>query len=217
MTDENVFVIRRFGYEDRRDVRRICCETAFMQDPSSIFFADDEIFADALTLYFTDYEPESCLVLEHGGRVAGYLIGTKNIKVANKIFMRNILFGLLRKALLRGALVKKKNIIFFFHVLKSIIKLEFRMPDFSKGYPATLHINIDKDYRAQGFGSQLVAAYLQYLKTEKVPGVHFATMSDKAMAFFAKQGFSLLFQGRRSYFKYILHKENPIYIFGMRL
>jgi len=217
MADENVVVIRRFSYTDRQDVRRICCETAFIEEPSSIFFEDDEIFADALTLYFTDYEPESCLVLVHGGRVAGYLIGAKNIKVENKIFMRNILSGLLCKALLRGALVKKRNIIFFFHILKSIIKLEFRMPDFSKDYPATLHINIDKDYRAQGFGPQLIAAYLEYLKKEKVTGVHFATMSDKARVFFAKQGFSLLFQGRRSYFKYILHKESPIYIFGMRL
>ncbi|MCX5702423.1 MAG: GNAT family N-acetyltransferase [Candidatus Omnitrophica bacterium] len=209
--------IRKFRYGDRRDIRRICCETALMGQASSIFFEDDEIFADALTLYFTDYEPESSFVAEAKGNVVGYLVGSKSIKTMEKIFLRRIFSPLLSKSLLRGTLIKKKNISLFLGVLRSIIKREFRMPEFSKEYPATLHINIDKDYRGRGFGSRLIADYLTYLQREGAIGVHFATISRKASIFFAKEGFNLLYEGKRSYFKHVLREDVLIHIYGKKL
>jgi mRNA interferase MazF len=89
--------------------------------------------------------------------------------------------------------------------------------DFSKEYPATLHINVGKDFRQQNIGSRLMSAYLDYLSKEKVTGVSLATMSDKAAGFFKKQGFNLLHTGKRSYLRYLLHEDLPIYIFGKRL
>lgn len=217
MAHEQTVIIRKFQNDDREDVRRICCETALIGQPSSFFFEDDAIFADALTKYFTDYEPESCFVAGSDGEVVGYLTGAKNIKVMDKIFLHKIAFGLLYKALLRGTLTKKKNVFFFFYLLRSFIKLEFRMPDFSKKYPATLHININKDYRGKGIGSRLIADYLIYLRRESIPGVHFATMSRQASKFFTKQGFDLLYEGKRSYLKHVLLEDILLRIYGKKL
>jgi hypothetical protein len=91
------------------------------------------------------------------------------------------------------------------------------MPDFSLDYPACLHINLEKNWRNLKIGSRLISIYLDYLAKSKIAGVHLATFSSKASSFFRAQGFNLLHKGRRSYFRHILHKDVPIYIFGQRL
>ncbi|MCX5657255.1 MAG: hypothetical protein NTZ48_03390 [Candidatus Omnitrophica bacterium] len=88
------------------------------------------------------------------------------------------------------------------------------MPDFSVDYPAVLHINLDKDYRNLNIGSRLIAIFMDYLARNKVSGVRLATMSDKSAVFFKKQGFNLLYQARRTYFRNLLGKDISVYIYG---
>ena len=216
LKNDPALAIRKYNPNDRPAVRRICCATALMGEPSAIFFNDDEIFADALTAYFTDYEPGSCFVAEYDNNVIGYLLGAKDVRHMDKIFADKIAAPLLIKVLRRGALIRKKNVKFLSRVLLSLVKGEFKGPAFSKDYPATLHINIVKECRMAGIGSKLINAYLDYLRAQEVKGVHLATMSDKAGQFFKRQNFQLLFQGERSYFRYFLDKNVPIYIYGMQ-
>ena len=210
-------IIRKFTEADREDVRRISRETAFLGLPSGIFFEDDEVLSDALTLYFTDYEPGSCFVAVEQGKVMGYLIGTKDAKVAEKITSQKINLRLFRKALERGLFFKKNTLRFFIHVLMSLLKGEFNNPDFSKQYPAMLHINIDKDFRGRSVGRRLIEAYLSFLKNEGIGGVHFGTVSEEAKNFFLKLGFETLFKGRRTYLRYYSGKDLPYYIFGKKI
>jgi len=217
MESESAVAIRKYRNEDRAAIRRISCMTALMGEPSSIFFDDDEVFADALTIYFTDYEPESCFVAECDNKVIGYLLGAKDTKRMDKTFADRIVPPLLIKALQRGIFFRMKNTKFLFHVFISLVKGEFTAPSFSKDYPAVLHINILKEYRAQGIGSQLINVYLDYLNGQVAKGAHLATMSDKASQFFKKQNFQLLFQGERSYLRYFLGKNIPIYIYGIQI
>lgn len=209
--------IRRYCKEDREFVRNIAWDTAFIGEPADIFFSGRNILADFLTLYFTDFEPESCFVAENQGKVVGYLMGAKSKSVLSGIFQFKIIPCLLIRAILGGEFFKKKNIIFSFNCLFSFFMQEFNMPDFSKEYPATLHINIDKGFRNLKLGSRLMSAYLNFLTENKIPGVSLATLSKEAAGFFQNQGFSLLYKGRRSYFRYLLHMDLPIYIYGKRL
>ncbi|MBF0123520.1 MAG: GNAT family N-acetyltransferase [Candidatus Omnitrophica bacterium] len=217
LATDPVFIIRKYDARDRSMVRQICCQTALMGEPSVIFFDDDEIFADALTLYFTDYESGSCFVAEYENRVVGYLLGSNNMKRMDQMTVKKIVLPLLIKALRRGTLLHKKNMAFLFHIFLSLVKGEFKAPIFLIDYPATLHINIIQEYRALGVGSKLIRAYLDYLKEEGAKGVHFATMSEKACPFFKKNSFQLLFQGHRSYFRYFLGKDILLSIYGMRI
>lgn len=217
MPVESVINIRKFEAKDRQDIRRIVHDAAFMGEPASVFFDAREAMSDALTLYFTDYEPESCFVVDAGNKVVGCLIGTKDKIAAEKLISAKIGFRLLWDALISGAFLKKKNIVFIYNALLSMIKGEFRMPDFAKEYPAILHINIDKEYRGLGIGTRLIEAYLSYLRQKGVFAVHLATMSEKATQFFTKQGFVLLFSGKRSYFRHIIGKDVPLYVYGKKL
>jgi alpha-1,6-mannosyltransferase len=70
--------IRKFQSQDRAAVRRICCETGFLGSPIDAIFEDRETFADLLTSYYTDVEPESLLILLCGGEVCGYLCGCRH-------------------------------------------------------------------------------------------------------------------------------------------
>jgi GNAT superfamily N-acetyltransferase len=214
MTENPAVIIRKFRKNDREDLRRICYSTGFLGNPVSAFLDGDEIFADAITLYFTDYEPGSCFVAESQGKVIGYIIGAKD---ARRVCRPGILLRIFAKIILSAALLKPKNAIFIRNFLVSLFKGEFSEPDFSREYPATLHISIQGGQRGANIGARLVDAYLGYLKEEGVRGVHFATMSERASNFFSKQGFKLLYKGKRSYFNYILHKDLPLYIYGKRL
>ncbi len=210
-------IIRRYKDQDRSFIRNIAWDTAFIGDSASIFFSSKDILADFLTSYFTDYEPESCFVAEHGGKVVGYLIGAKSVRKLNRIFQLKILLRLLGRFIFKGVLFKKKDTVFILNCLMSLLRQEFKMPDFLNDYPATLHINLDKDWRNLHAGSRLISAYLDYLTEEQIKGVHLATMSSNAAEFFKKQGFVLLYEGKRSYYRYLLHKDIPIYILGKKL
>jgi len=209
--------IRKFELKDRPAIRKISHDTALMGDSAALFFDGEEIISDALTLYFTDYEPESCFVAEADAGVVGFLLGAKDKLSADKVLRARISLGLFWKTLKNGTWLKKKNLIFLAGFLRELIGGGFRDPDFSRQYPATLHINIQADSRGANIGSQLMRAYLDYLKSENIRGVHLATMSEKAANFFSQQGFSLLYKGKRSYFRSALHKDVPLYIYGKKL
>ncbi|MFA5090097.1 MAG: GNAT family N-acetyltransferase [Candidatus Omnitrophota bacterium] len=216
MPGQNI-IIRKFEPRDKDEVRRIIHDTAFMGEPAGVFFQGEKIISDSLTLYFTDYEPQSCFVAEADGKVAGCLIGTKNKAASEKVIKDKIAPYLLWEALRSGVLFKKKNIMFIINCLSSLIKGEFKMSDFTIVYPATFHINVKAGFRGVKLGSRLIEAYERYLREEDITGVHLATMSDAAAKFFFRHGFQLLHRGRRSYFRHILHRDVPLYIYGKKL
>ena len=209
--------IRKFKTQDRAAVRQIVYDTAFMGSSAGLFFQGQEVISDALSLYFTDYESDSCFVAEINLKVVGYLIGARNKINAEAIFSRQLAPALFFKALKFGIFLKIKNLVFIFSCLKDLLINGIKTPDFNQKYPATFHINIQDGFRRQNIGALLVSAYLNYLKTEGVLGVHLATMSVSAANFFLSQGFVQLYKGKRSYFRDILHRDVPLYIFGKLL
>jgi GNAT superfamily N-acetyltransferase len=209
-------LIRKFESKDRDAVRRISCETAFQEADRQGFIDDDEVLADALTVYYTDYEPESCFVAVAHDQVIGYIIGTKNVARMERIFSKQILPKLLIKAFKRGFFLKSKTWRLFFNVIKSGLKGEFYAPHFSAEYPAMLHINIDKDYRGRQVGKRLINCYLEFIKYQGIAGVHFGTVSEGAKAFFLKAGLKVLHKSNRSYLKYKTKKIVQFYILGKK-
>jgi hypothetical protein len=69
--------IRSYRPGDRAAVRRICADTGFLGRPIDPVFEDRELFADYLTGYYLDYEPDAVLVCEVDGEVMGYLMGSR--------------------------------------------------------------------------------------------------------------------------------------------
>src|SRR5207302_10591938 len=74
---EKEFTIRSYRPTDRCAVRRRCCQTGFLGEPIDPVYQDHVLFADFLTSYYTDKEPESSFVLEIDGEIRGYLLGSR--------------------------------------------------------------------------------------------------------------------------------------------
>ena len=95
MGREHSFEIRSYRSSDREAVRRLCCETGFLGAPIDPVYQDRELFADFLTTYYTDHEPESSFVIDSGGELHGYLLGSRK-PLLNQLyaFQQNIVLGI---------------------------------------------------------------------------------------------------------------------------
>ena len=209
------FLIRSYQPSDRQRLRKISYETAFFDQPQK-FSDDEEIISDALTIYFTDFTPESCWVVCLGQEVIGYLIGTRDVIRMKSVFIQKIGPCLFLKALRKGYFLKGKSFHFCFRAFKSLIKGEFRVPNFSNEYPAAFHVNITGPFRGSHLGTELVEHFCDYLKKNRIHGVQISTMSDKAKSFYEKLGFGTLYAGRRSFLHYQMGFDVPIYILGKK-
>ena len=209
-------IIRPFRPEDRAVVRHICYETSFLERPQ-LFIQDPDIVADVLTAYSTDYEPEECLVAECDGGVVGYLVGTRDLNRMNQVFFRKMLMPLLWRTLKRGVFLKAQAWQFLWSALKCVLKGDFRFPDFSRQYPASLHINVNKEFHGLNIGKKLIEHYLNHLKTQKVPGVLVSVMTKQGRDFFLHNDFQVLVQTTRSLFCYRLGFDIPQYLLGKKI
>lgn len=217
MNSTNHIVIRDYNPSHRAAIRRITFDTAFLGESAGIFFDDEEILCDVLSIYFTDYELQSCFVAMLEGKVVGYVFGTKNIAGMNRIFSLKILMRLAQKAIRRGTLCSRKIQEFLMHCGFSFLRGELFTPDFSREYPATFHINIAHSFRGLHIGSKLIAHFFNYLSDDNIPGVHCSTMSENAKNFFVRMGFKILFETKRTFWKHYAGESLTYYVLGKKL
>ncbi len=208
--------VRNYRTEDRKAVREISLESSILGESRKTVF-DDEIIADMLTFYFTDYEPQSCFIAEKDNRVIGYVMGAKDIRKMRRVMNRKILPGLLKNILYKGLLFRRNNFKLIKNILNSYFKGEFKLPDFSQNYPATLHVNITTEYRGHHSGSLLVNKFLEHLKENNIQGIHFGVLSESAKRFFLKLDFDILFEGKYTFLHYLTGETLPHYIMGKKL
>jgi ribosomal protein S18 acetylase RimI-like enzyme len=158
MKDENALVIRSYRPSDRDAVRRLCCQTGFLGEPIDPVYQDRELFADFLTTYYTDHEPESSFVLELGGEISGYLLGSRR-PLFNQLysFQQNLVLGF--RALLRYRRYNDRSRRFVLWVLshgwREVPAAPRRTPHF--------HINLLPEARKMSTTRALMSAYLSYL------------------------------------------------------
>ncbi|MEI8012430.1 MAG: GNAT family N-acetyltransferase [Candidatus Omnitrophota bacterium] len=208
------YIIRPYLVSDRSMVRQIAFDTAFMGASADIFFEGREFLQDALTRYFTDYEPDSAWVAETKEGIVGYIIGAKNETRMNQIFLAKIVPDLLIIALQQALFFRLKNLKLLKGIVSSLLHGEFYAPSFTKKYPAVLHINLKSDYRGQGIGYALMQVLINDYMQAGIHGVHLATMSSAGAEFFQKNGFNIIFKSKRSYLNNYTSQDIPLYILG---
>jgi len=215
MNDVTEVKIRSYQEEDRKAIREISIQSSIFGEYRNAVF-DDEILADLLTSYFTDCEPTSSFVAEKGVCIIGYLLGTKDTRKMHKVLKQKIIPLVAKDLLHKGRLFQKKNLLLIKNIMFSYLKGEFKVPDFTHEYPATLHVNIVSQFRGQNVGSFLVNHFLNFLKKERVPGVHFGVLSEKAKKFFLNLDFEVLFIGKYTFLNYLTEENLPHYIMGKK-
>jgi hypothetical protein len=208
MSDEKPHTIRSYRPSDRDAIRELCCETGFLGAPIDPVYEDRQLFADFLTTYYTDWEPESSFVIEKDGEIRGYLLGSRR-PLRNQLysFWQNI--SLFLKALTRYFRYSKASRRFVLWILmngwREVPAAPRRVPHF--------HINLLPDARKMSTTRALMSAYLSYLYRcgeKRVYGQIVTFESRRGEQMFERYGFKVL--NRAEITKYKAFYPQSVYL-----
>lgn len=201
-------IIRPYRPSDRGAVRNLCCETGYLGKAIDPVFEDRELFADYLTGFYTDWEPESTFVLEQDGEVKGYLMGSRRpfLQQFYNFFLNLSLFA---RGIFRYPRYNKASRAFVRWILlnawREVPAAPRRMPHF--------HFNMLPE--AQGFGTarEILVQFLKHLRAHGETHVfgQVVTFEDRRGAkVFERFGFRVL--EKKEITKYRAHCDEPVYL-----
>jgi len=208
MKTKEAFTIRSYQPSDREAVRRLCCETGFLGEPIDPVYEDRELFADFLTTYYTDHEPESSFVIEKEGELHGYLLGSRR-PLLNQLysFYQNIVLFL--RALLRYPRYNERSRRFILWLLRNGWR---EVPAAPRKTPH-FHINLLPDARKMSTTRSLLSAYFTYLHKageRQVYGQIVTFESRRGEKMFERYGFKVL--NRAEITKYRAYHPESVYL-----
>ena len=201
-------VIRPYRPGDRDAVRRLCCETGYLGKAIDPVFQDRELFADYLTSFYTDWEPESAIVLEQDGEVKGYLLGSRR-PFLHQIhgFLTNL--RLFAKGIFRYPRYNKASKAFVRWILlnawREVPAAPRRIPHF--------HFNLLPEAQGIAGTRELLVRYFNHLRAngEKQVFGQVVTFEDRRGAkVFERFGFRVL--EKKEITKYRAHRDEPVYL-----
>ena len=208
MKNEKSFIIRSYRASDRAAVRRLCCQTGFLGEPIDPVYQDHELFADFLTTYYTDKEPESSFVLEIDGELGGYLLGSRK-PLRNQLYAFAQTFRLFFRALVRYPRYNERSRRFIRWMIgngwREVPAAPRRTPHF--------HINLLPDARKISTTRSLMSAYLSYLYRsgeKRVYGQIVTFESRRGEKLFERYGFKVL--NRAEITKYKAFYPESVYL-----
>ncbi|MEW5944738.1 MAG: GNAT family N-acetyltransferase [bacterium] len=215
MTQTGKISIRKYRPRDRHRVREICFATALGGDPLDDYFNDPELFNDMLTLYYSDYEPESAFVAVSAGRTVGYLLGCADTARYVRTMRVSIAPAILKKMARAEYNIDRKTARYLRRHVLTMLRGEYLPPPLEI-YPAHLHIDIADGFRRMGAGGKLMNAFHEHLKKLGVRGVHLGTSSLHRMGvpFYDKLGYSVFSRTRATTWSGLMSRDvyNIIYV-----
>ena len=208
MKNKQTFTIRSYEASDREAVRQLCCETGFLGEPIDPVYEDRELFADFLTTYYTDHEPESSFVIEIGGELRGYLLGSRR-PLLNQLysFYQNIVLFL--RALLRYPRYQEHSRRF----IRWLLMNGWREVPAAPRHTPHFHINLLPDARKMSTTRALLSAYFGYLHRsgeKQVYGQIVTFESRRGEKMFERYGFKVL--NRAEITKYRAFHPESVYL-----
>ena len=208
MSRDKSFSIRSYRQSDRAAVRRLCCQTGFLGEPIDPVYEDPDLFADFLTTYYTNREPESSFVLELDGEIKGYLLGSRK-PLRNQLysFVQNILLFFRALARYPRYNVRSRRFIRWMisHGWREVPAAPRRTPHF--------HINLLPEARKISTTRALISAYLSYLYRcgeKRVYGQIVTFESRRGEKMFERYGFRVL--NRAEITKYKAFYPESVYL-----
>ncbi len=190
MKNNSALTIRSYRGSDREAVRDLCCQTGFLGKPINPIYEDLELFADFLTTYYTDHEPESSFVVEMNGELVGYLLGSRK-PLLNQLysFYQNVCLFL--RALLRYPRYHERSRRF---ILWLLVNGWREVPAAPRCTPH-FHINLLPEARKVSTTRALLSAYFGYLYRsgeKRVYGQIVTFESRRGEKMFERYGFRVM-------------------------
>jgi hypothetical protein len=208
MAADKTFEIRKFQAADRARVRELCCETGFLGNPIDPVFEDRELFADYLSAYYTDWEPESAFVLLVNGEIRGYLLGSRHP-------FRQQLYNLYNNValFLRGVIRYPRYSAASKKFVHWVLRQAWREVPASPRRTAHFHVNLLAGARSVAQTRALMDSYLKYLSEngeKRVFGQMVVFEDRRGTKMFERYGFRVL--NKAEITKYRDIHPGPVYL-----
>ena len=187
-------IVRPYVLGDRVSVRAIACETADRGGPVERFFPDRDVFADLVTRYYTDDEPQSTWVAESDGQLVGYVTGCLDTRRYWRRMAWRIVPRAVATAAVRGVFGARQTWRLLGGGLRACLCGGWRKCLVPTAYAAHLHVNVRRDFRGQAVGRRLVERFFDSARAAGVRGIHLGVRENNRSAcrFFERLGFALL-------------------------
>jgi len=206
--DLKEFQIRQYRDSDRAAVRTLCCDTGFLGKPIDPVFEDRELFADFLTGYYLEHEPDSAFVVSVNGVVRGYLLGSRYpVKHQFWSFTQNVLQA---SRMLRRYRRYNRESRRFIHWIISKAWREVPAAPRTIGH---FHINLLPEIRAVAVCRQLLETYFRFLRDHGVKQIHAQIVTfdgRRGFKFLERYGFRVLNQSEIT--KYRRFTNQSVYL-----
>jgi len=212
------FLVRPYQSTDREAVFRIAADTAFFGEPVEAFLDDRRLFCDFFYAFYTDLEPDHGWVACADQEVVGFLMGCTDTRSRPRRWIQSILPVVTRQLAGGGYRLGWRTIRYVTRLMLGGLRGERLVLDV-KAYPAHLHVNLSSDWRGQGLGGKLLAAFIEQLRALEMPGVHLSTTSANAAAchLYERSGFRLLSACTTRMWEGLVQAPLEERIYGLRL
>ena len=180
------FSIRSYKSADTSAVYEICLKTGNSGQDATHLFSDPLVLGHIYVGPYMEFEPQSVFILEDDQGPCGYIMGVLD----SQTYYQWMHSEWLPK--IRVNYKKPTGNLDTWDETEKITDLLFHpvsqrlLPD----YPAHLHIDLLSRAQGKGQGKLLMDRFIDYLKYNKIPGLHLELSSnnDRAFNFYRKYG-----------------------------
>ena len=190
------FSIRSYKSADTSAVYEICLKTGNSGQDATHLFSDPLVLGHIYVGPYMEFEPQSVFILEDDQGPCGYIMGVLD----SQTYYQWMHSEWLPK--MRVNYKKPTGNLDTWDETEKITDLLFHpvsqrlLPD----YPAHLHIDLLSRAQGKGQGKLMMDRFIDYLKYNKIPGLHLELSSnnDRAFNFYRKYGMEELDRDKES-------------------
>jgi len=190
------FSIRSYKSADTSAVYEICLKTGNSGQDATHLFSDPLVLGHIYVGPYMEFEPQSVFILEDDQGPCGYIMGVLD----SQTYYQWMHSEWLPK--MRVNYKKPTGNLDTWDETEKITDLLFHpvsqrlLPD----YPAHLHIDLLSRAQGKGQGKLMMDRFIDYLRYNKIPGLHLdlSSSNDRAFNFYRKYGMEELDRDKES-------------------
>ncbi|MGY5882626.1 GNAT family N-acetyltransferase [Modestobacter lacusdianchii] len=181
-------VVRPYRRSDRAAVYDVCVRTADAGGDARRRWSTDDLMPDLFAGPYVDLEPERAFVLDDGGQVVGYVLGTADTAGFVAAWRARWLPRLAGRYPAPPDPPRTPE-----EAMVVLLRRPERMlvPELA-GHPAHLHVDLLPQAQGAGWGRVLIEAFTGAVAAAGAPGVHLGVdpANTRALGFYARLGFT---------------------------
>lgn len=179
-------LVRSYQARDYWDVSEVCLRTGEGGADATGLYVSDELLPDIYARPYVIFEPALAFVVEHAGRVGGYIVCAPDTRAFIERYRAEWLPILARKYAAAAHAGSRSQ-----RVIEAGLDPErMSFPEVDR-YPAHLHIDLLPVLQGRGLGRLLMSRLMRALRERGVPGLHLSLSpaNTRARGFYDHIGF----------------------------